>query len=252
MRLQGKVAIVTGGASGFGEGIAQTFTREGASVIVNDIQAELGQSVVAAIEENGGTAKFVEADIATDTGMAALLAATVETYGRLDVMVANAGVTHSAQPLSEVSEAEFDRVFNVNVKGIYHAAKHSIPLFQSQGTGGSFIITASTAGLRPRPGLVWYAASKGAAISIAKAMAIELAADNIRVNAICPVAGDTPLLPQFLGGDSDELRQRTIRSIPLGRLSTPDDVANAALYLASDEGSFITGTAMEVDGGRCI
>lgn len=252
MRLQGKVAIVTGGASGFGEGIARTYAREGASVVVNDIQDELGESVVDSITGEGGNASYASGDISTDSGMAGLVAAARDSYGRLDIMVANAGVTHLNQPMTEVTEEDFDRVFNVNVKGIYHAARHAVPQFREQGGGGSFIITASTAGLRPRPGLVWYAGSKGAAILIAKAMAVELAPENIRVNAICPVAGDTPLLPQFLGGDSNASREATIRTIPIGRLSTPDDIANAALYLASDEASFITGTAMEVDGGRCV
>jgi 3-oxoacyl-[acyl-carrier protein] reductase len=253
MRLQGKVAIVTGGGSGFGEGIAKRFAEEGARVIVNDIDAAGGMRVARAIEaaQGQGAAHFLEADVARNNDVERLIGATVERYGRLDILVNNAGVTHKNGSMLEVGEAEFDRVFAVNVKAIYLAARHAVPVLRRQG-GGVIINTASTAGLRPRPGLVWYNGSKGAAIIITKAMAVELAPDKIRVNALCPVAGETPLLATFMGGDTPENRKRFLASIPLGRFSTPRDIANAALYLASDEAEFITGVALEVDGGRCV
>jgi 3-oxoacyl-[acyl-carrier protein] reductase len=253
MRLAGKVAIVTGGGSGFGEGIAKRFAEEGARVVVNDIDERGGRRVTAEIEkaQGQGSALFVRADVAVNEDVARLVGDTLARYERLDIMVNNAGVTHVNGPMLEVSEALFDRVFAVNVKSIYLAAKHIVPVFRKLG-GGVIINTASTAGLRPRPGLVWYNGSKGAAITLTKAMAVELAPDKIRVNALCPVAGDTPLLASFMGGDTPENRKKFIASIPLGRLSTPRDIANAALYLASDEAEFITGVALEVDGGRCV
>jgi len=253
MRLQGKVAIITGGGSGFGEGIAKRFAEEGARVVVNDIDATGGTRVARAIEtaHGQGAAHFLAADVARNDDVERLIGGTVERYGRLDILVNNAGVTHKNGSMLEVGEAEFDRVFAVNVKAIYLAARHAVPVFRRQG-GGVIINTASTAGLRPRPGLVWYNGSKGAAIVITKAMAVELAPDKIRVNALCPVAGETPLLATFMGGDTPENRKRFLASIPLGRFSTPRDVANAALYLASDEAEFITGVSLEVDGGRCV
>ncbi|HYC13520.1 MAG TPA: glucose 1-dehydrogenase, partial [Stellaceae bacterium] len=253
MRLSGKVAIVTGGGSGFGEGIAKRFAEEGARVVVNDIDEAGGARVTAEIEkaQGQGSAVFVRADVAGNADVARLVRQTLERYGKLDIVVNNAGVTHINGPMLEVSEALFDRVFAVNVKALYFSALHTVPVFRKQG-GGCIINTASTAGLRPRPGLVWYNGSKGAAITITKAMAVELAPDKIRVNALCPVAGDTPLLASFMGADTPENRKKFIGSIPLGRLSTPRDIANAALYLASDEAEFITGVALEVDGGRCV
>jgi 3-oxoacyl-[acyl-carrier protein] reductase len=253
MRLVGKVAIVTGGGSGFGEGIAKRFAEEGARVVVNDIDERGGARVAAEIEQaqGQGSALFVHADVAANADVARLVRSALGRYGKLDIVVNNAGITHLNGSLLEVSEALFDRVFAVNVKSLYLSALHTVPVFRRQG-GGCIINTASTAGLRPRPGLVWYNGSKGAAITITKAMAVELAPDKIRVNALCPVAGDTPLLASFMGGDTPENRKRFIASIPLGRLSTPRDVANAALYLASDEAEFITGVAFEVDGGRCV
>jgi 3-oxoacyl-[acyl-carrier protein] reductase len=253
MRLQGKVAIVTGGGSGFGEGIATRFAEEGARVIVNDIDEAGGTRVARAIDasKGQGAAHFLRADVARNDDVARLIAATLERYGRLDILVNNAGVTHKNGSMLDVSEADFDRVFSVNVKAIYLAARHAVPVLRGQG-GGVIINTASTAGLRPRPGLVWYNGSKGAAITITKAMAVELAPDKIRVNALCPVAGETPLLASFMGGDTPENRKRFLASIPMGRFSTPRDVASAALYLASDEAEFITGVALEVDGGRCV
>jgi len=254
MRLQGKVAIVTGGGSGFGEGIARRFAEEGARVVVNDIDQAGGKRVTGEIEraQGQGAALFVRADVSANDEVAMLVRASLERYARLDIIVNNAGITHANGPMLDVGEAEFDRVFAVNVKSIYLAALHTVPVFRRQGSGGVIVNTASTAGLRPRPGLVWYNGSKGAAITLTKAMAVELAPDRIRVNALCPVAGETPLLASFMGGDTPENRKRFLASIPLGRFSTPRDIANAALYLASDEAEFITGVALEVDGGRCV
>ncbi len=254
MRLAGKVAIITGGGSGFGEGIARRFAEEGAKIVVNDIDDKRGEGVATAIDkaQGQGSALYVRADVSDDAAMGALVRRALERFDRIDIMVNNAGTTHVNGPMLEVSEAMFDRVFAVNVKSIYLAARHVVPVMRRQGTGGAIINTASTAGLRPRGGLTWYSGSKGAAITLSKAMAQELARDRIRVNALCPVAGDTPLLPSFMGGDTPELRAKFLATIPLGRFATPRDVANAALYLASDEGEFITGVALEVDGGRCI
>ena len=254
MRLQGKVAVVTGAGSGFGEGIARRFAEEGAKLVVNDIDDRGGECVAGEIEraQGQGSAIYARADVAEDAAMAGLVKRALERFGRIDIMVNNAGTTHRNGPMLGVDEATFDRIFAVNVKSIYLAARHVVPVMRKQGTGGAIINTASTAALRPRGGLVWYCGSKGAAVTLTKAMAQELAADQIRVNALCPVAGDTPLLPSFMGGDTPELRAKFLASIPLGRFSTPLDVANAALYLASDEGAFITGVALEVDGGRCI
>ncbi len=254
MRLAGKVAIVTGAGSGFGEGIAKRFAEEGAKVVVNDIDDRGGERVAAAIDkaQGQGSAVYARADVADDAAVAGLVKRCLDRFARLDIMVNNAGITHVNGPMLDVSETTFDRIFAVNVKAIYLAARHVVPVFRSQGTGGVIINTASTAGIRPRPGLVWYNGSKGAAITLTKAMAVELAPERIRVNALCPVAGETPLLASFMGGDTPELREKFRASVPLGRLSTPHDIANAALYLASDEAEFITGVALEVDGGRCI
>ncbi|MFM8802070.1 MAG: glucose 1-dehydrogenase [Tagaea sp.] len=252
MRLKDKVAIVTGGGSGFGEGIAATFAREGAKTIVADIDEAAAARVATAIAAAGGTAKALRADVAKAADTDAMIAAAVEGYGRLDILVNNAGVSHRNGPMLGVDEATFDRVFAVNVKSIFLAAHAAIPVFRRQGGGGVILTTASTAGLRPRPGLVWYNGSKGAAITLTKAMAVELAPEKIRVNCLCPVAGETPLLATFMGEDTPEKRAQFKASIPMGRLSTPQDIANAALYLCSDEAAFITGVAFEVDGGRCI
>jgi len=251
MRLVNKTVIISGAGSGFGEGIARRFADEGARVIVNDINAEAGQRVADEIVAGGGTARFQAADVAVDREVEALVGAAVEAYGGLDIMVNNAGITHLNRPMLEVDEAEFDRIFAVNVKAIYLAARHALPVFRGRG-GGVFLNTASTAGIRPRPGLTWYNGSKGAAILLTKSMAVELAPENIRVNALCPVIGDTGLLTSFMGGDSPELRAKFEATIPMGRISTPRDIANAALYLCSDEADFITGVCLEVDGGRCI
>lgn len=251
MRLQNKIALVTGGGSGFGEGIAQRFAAEGARVLVNDLKPEAAERVAEAIRAQGGQAAAAGGDVSKDADVAALLDAARRHFGGLDICVNNAGTSHRNQSLLTVSEEEFDRVFAVNVKSIYLSAKHFVPHFRSVG-GGVFINVASTAGVRPRPGLVWYNSTKGAVIVASKAMAVELAPDRIRVNVINPVAGDTPLLGMFMGEDTPEMRAKFISTIPLGRLSQPRDIANAALYLASDEADFITGACLEVDGGRCV
>jgi 3-oxoacyl-[acyl-carrier protein] reductase len=251
MRLEDKVAIITGGGSGFGEGMVRRFAREGAKVVVNDIDAANGERVADAVRRQGGQAVFVRADVAKAAEVKVLVAAALDAFGRIDIMINNAGYTHRNQSMMNVDEATFDRIFDVNVKAIYLAALEVIPVFRRQG-GGVILTTASTAGLRPRPGLTLYNASKGAAITMTKSMAVEFAPDRIRVNCLCPVAGETAMLADFMGGDTPENRARFKASVPLGRLSTPEDIANAALYLCSDEAGFITGVAFEVDGGRCI
>ena len=252
MRLQGKVAIVTGAGSGFGEGIAKTFAREGAAVIVNDLNREAGERVAGEIGQAGGRAAFVYGDVSREDDHVTLLDEAVTRFGHLDIVVNNAGTTHRNKPLLEVTEAEFDRVYAVNVKSIFWSARAVIPYFQQRG-GGSMINIASTAGVRPRPGLVWYNGSKGAVITASKAMAAEFGPQNIRVNCVNPVIGDTGLTAEFMGvPNTPENRAKFLAGIPLGRFSTPQDIANACLYLASDDAAFITGVCLEVDGGRCI
>ena len=253
MRVNHKSIIITGSGGGIGEGIAKRLASEGARVIINDVNVDAGERVAAAIRADGGSASFVAGDVTQDADMRQLVAAAVAQHGRLDVMVNNAGWTHRNRPALEVSEAEFDRCFAVNVKSLYLATIHATPVFRAQG-GGSFITIASTAGLRPRPGLTWYNASKGAAITLSRSLAAELGPDNIRVNCINPVFNpDTGLSAEFAGGVLDEARRaRFLSTIPLGRFSTALDVANAALYLASDEAAFISGVCIEVDGARCV
>ncbi|WP_322091727.1 SDR family oxidoreductase [Paraburkholderia bannensis] len=252
MRLTGKTAVVTGAGSGFGEGIARTFAREGANVVINDLNAEAAQRVASEIALAGGKAIAVQGDITREADWHALRDAAVDNFGSVEIVVNNAGTTHRNKPVMEVSEAEFDRVYAVNVKGLYWSVRTFVPHFRERG-GGAFVNIASTAGIRPRPGLVWYNGSKGAMIVASKALAAELGPDRIRVNCVNPVIGDTGLTAEFMGvPDTPENRQRFIATIPLGRFSTPQDVANACLYLACDEAAFITGTCIEVDGGRCV
>ena len=252
MRVQGKSIIVTGSGGGIGEGIARRLASEGAQVIVNDIDQALGDEVVAAIQAAGGKASFFRADVTKSDDVKALVAAAVQRHGRLDVMVNNAGWTHRNRPALEVSEAEFDKVYAVNMKSIFLSTLHAVPAFRAN-KGGSMINIASTAGVRPRPGLTWYNGSKGAVIITSKSLAAEFGPENIRVNCINPVFNpDTGLSAEFAGGPVDEARRaKFLASIPLGRFSTALDVANAALYLASDEAAFISGVCIEVDGGRC-
>jgi 3-oxoacyl-[acyl-carrier protein] reductase len=251
MRLADKVAIVTGAASGFGEGIASRFAAEGARVLVNDVNAIRGERVVRDIVAAGGEARFFAGDVSVDSDVAAMIRSALETFGDLDIIVNNAGTTHRNQPMLDVSEDEFERIYRVNVKSLFLTARHAVPHFRKK-KSGVFITIASTAGVRPRPGLTWYNGSKGAAIVTSRSMAAELAPDGIRVNVINPVAGETGMLAEFMGGDTPELRAKFVATIPIGRLSLPADIATAAVFLASDEAAFITGACLEVDGGRCV
>lgn len=247
-RLDKKVAIITGAASGFGEGMAKRFAQEGAKVVVADLNAKGAERVAGEI---GKSAIWTQTDVSQKSEFDEMVGATTKAFGRIDIMVNNAGYTHRNGDMLQVDETTFDLIAAVNMKAIYLAALAVVPVMESQG-GGVIITTASTAGLRPRPGLTWYNASKGWAITATKSMAVELAPKKIRVNCLCPVAGETGMLAQFMGEDTPEKRAQFRASIPLGRLSTPLDIANAALWLASDEAEFITGVALEVDGGRCI
>ncbi len=251
MRLKGKTAIVTGGGSGFGEGTARRFAQEGCRVMVADINDEGGRRVVSEITAAGGQAAYQHADVSKDADWATLVKATLDVFGGLTTVINNAGTTHRNQPMLDVSEELFDRIYAVNVKSLFHSARHCVPVFEKAG-GGVFVNIASTAGVRPRPGLTWYNGSKGAAIMTSRSMAVELAPKKIRVCIINPVAGDTPLLKDFMGSDTPEMRAKFIATVPLGRLAQPSDIANTALWLASDEAEFITGTCIEVDGGRCV
>lgn len=252
MQLTNKVAVVTGGGSGFGEGIATYLAQHGATIVIADINEVAAQRVAGAIGAAGHSALAVRTDVTQNSSMGELVETVQGAFGRLDIFINNAGIAHKNSPMLTVDEATFDRVFAVNVKSIYLSAMHVVPLFRQQG-GGVFLNIASTAGIRPRPGLTWYNGTKGAVITLTKSMAAELAPDKIRVNALNPVAGETPLLQQFLPGeDTPEMRQKFISTIPLGRFSQPLDIARAALFLVSDEAEFITGVCLEVDGGRCI
>ena len=247
MRLKNKIAIVTGAASGFGEGIARRFADEGARVLVADIDAERGARVAQAIP-NG---LFHRVDVADGRQVQAMIQAATEAFGGLDILVNNAGIAQRRGPLDGFSEEQFDRLYAVNVKSIYHATLAALPIFRQRG-GGVIVNTASTAAGRPRPGLTWYHGSKGAVVSLTRSLAVELAPDRIRVNAINPVIGETALTAEFMGGDTPELRKSFVASVPLGRMSRPTDIANAALYLVSDEAEFITGVCLDVDGGRSV
>jgi 3-oxoacyl-[acyl-carrier protein] reductase len=248
LRLRNRTAIVTGAAQGFGLGIAQTFIREGALVAMLDIN---GDAVAKAAAELGPAAIPMRCDVADSAEVARVADDAIKGLGHLDILVNNAGTTHRNRPMLEVEEDEFDRIFAVNVKSIYLLARAVVPHFRSRGRGVILNI-GSTAGLRPRPGLTWYNASKGAVNLLSKSMAIELAPDKIRVNAIAPVAGETPLLASFMGEDTPEKREAFRASVPWGRLSTPQDIANSALFLCSDESEMVTGAVLTVDGGRCI
>ncbi len=250
MRLKDKVAVVTGAASGFGRGIAELFSAEGAKVVIADVN---GEAAMAFANEIGTDRALATATDVTKRGdVDAMIAAAVDRFGVVDILVNNAGVTHKNQSLMQVSEDDFDRIYAVNVKSIYLTTLAVVPVMEKRG-GGSIITTASTAGIRPRPGLTWYNGSKGAAITLTKSMAAELAPKNIRVNAINPVIGETGMLEQFMGlPDTPENRAKFVAGIPLGRMSKPLDIANAALFLADPASAFITGIAIEVDGGRCI
>ena len=247
MRLQGKTAIVTGGASGFGAGIVRKFAAEGARVMVADLNLACAKEIAA---ECGGIA--VEVNVADRASVAAMAELAASEFGCVpDILVNNAGVTHLPAPLDEISEEDFDRVLAVNAKSVFLTAQAFVPGMKQRGSGAICNI-ASTAGVSPRPRLSWYNASKGWMITATKAMAVELAPAGIRVNAVNPVAGETPLLKSFMGEDTPDIRAKFLSTIPIGRFSQPSDIANAACYLCSDEASMVTGVAMEVDGGRCI
>ncbi|MGE4633973.1 MAG: glucose 1-dehydrogenase [Arenicellales bacterium] len=252
MRLENKTAIVTGGASGFGAGIAQRFAREGASVVLADVNDREGELTASEIRDSGGDAIYVHADVTSRSDTKQMIARAVAHSGQLDILINNAGFSHSNKMFTQVTEEEFDRVYNVNVKAVYIAIQEVIPTFQQQGHG-CIINTSSTAALRPRPGLAVYCSSKGAVSNLTKALAVEYASDQIRINALCPVIGETGMLETFMGvPDTPENRKKFEATIPMGRFSTPSDVAAAALFLASDDAAFITGITMEVDGGRCV
>jgi 3-oxoacyl-[acyl-carrier protein] reductase len=245
MRLKDKSAIVTGAASGFGEGIARRFAEEGARVVVADLNLDGAKRVAAEI---GGVP--VGGDVSREADVAAIVQAAVASFGGLDIVVNNAGTTHRNKPILEVTEEEFDRVYAVNVKSVFWMTRAAVPALRRR--GGSIINISSTAGIRPRPGLTWYNSTKGALNVATQAMAQEFARDNIRVNAVCPVMGATALLTEFMGGpDTEEARARFTATIPLGRMSTPADIANACVWLGEDASSFITGILLPVDGGRC-
>jgi 3-oxoacyl-[acyl-carrier protein] reductase len=249
-QLAGKVAIITGAGSGFGTGMAEAYVREGAKVIVADINAEAGERVAKSL---GANAKAIATDVANGASVQAMVQACVDSFGVPDIVINNAGTTHRNQPMLQVDEQTFDRVFNVNVKSIYHMAHAVVPVMRARGKGGLIINVGSTAGIRPRPGLCWYNSSKGAVNLLSKAMAVELAPDRIRVNALCPVMGATALLEDFMGmPDTPENRARFLSTIPLGRLCEPKDMAAAAVFLATDAAEFLTGLEMPIDGGRTV
>ena len=246
MRLKGKSAIITGGASGFGAGIARKFASEGAQVMIVDLNTEAANALA-----NDLNAVAHTADVSQNGDVKAMAEAALSAFGSVDILVNNAGITHLPQPMDEVGEDEFDRVFAVNAKSVFLTAKHLVPHMRTAGKG-NILNVASTAGISPRPRLSWYNASKGWMITATKSMAVELAPDGVRVNALNPVAGETPLLKSFMGEDTPEMRAKFLSTIPMGRFSTPEDMGNTACYLCSDEASMITGVCMEVDGGRCI
>ena len=246
MRLKNKIAIITGGGSGFGAGIVKKFIQEGAKVVVADINLKNAKKVAM---DTGGFA--IEVDVSNSLSFKNMVDKTLENFGKIEIMVNNAGITHLPNSMENISEAEFDKIFAVNSKSVFFSAKYLVPKMTSIG-GGNILNVASTAGISPRPNLSWYNATKGWMISATKAMAIELASKRIRVNALAPVAGETPLLKSFMGGDTPEKREKFLSTIPIGRFSTPDDMGNAACFLCSEEASMITGVVLQVDGGRCI
>jgi 3-oxoacyl-[acyl-carrier protein] reductase len=248
MRLQGEVAVVTGGGSGFGAGIVRKFVAEGARVVVADVRLQSAQEVAQAV---GPQAVAVQADVSQAADVRRMLEAARTHFGDLSILVNNAGVGHVPQALEEVSESQWDVLAAVNMKSIYLAMREVVPLFKARG-GGVVLNMASTAGVSPRPRLAWYNATKGWVITATRACAVELAPSGIRVNALNPVAGETPLLKTFMGEDTPQMRAKFLSTIPLGRFSTPEDLGNAACFLCSQEASMITGVCMEVDGGRCI
>ncbi len=252
MRLKDKVAVVTGAASGFGAGTAELFAAQGAGVVVADISDEAGEAVVESINTSGGRAVYVHADVTSRGDAKMMIQSAKDLGGGLDILVNNAGYSHRNKQFSDVTDEEFDKVYDVNVKAVFIAIQEALPVLRERG-GGCIINTSSTAALRPRPGLAVYCSSKGALSNLTKALAVELAPDKVRVNAICPVIGETGMLETFMGvPDTPENRKKFEATIPLGRFSTPNDIAQTMLFLASDDAAFLTGVALEVDGGRCV
>ena len=255
-RLQGKVALVTGAGSGFGEGIARKFVAEGAKVLLADVRGDAAERAAAALGAPAA-ARALAADVSSSTDTRAMFDAAERFFGPLDIVVNNAGIGHKPQPLEALDESDFDRIVAVNMKAIYWSMREAVPRFRARAPGangirGVVLNIASTAGVSPRPRLCWYNASKGWVITATRASAVELAPQGIRVNALNPVAGETPLLATFMGEDTPEMRSKFLSTIPIGRFSTPEDLGNAACFLCSDEASMVTGVCMEVDGGRCI
>lgn len=248
MRLKGKIAIVTGAASGIGAGIARRFIDEGARVAIADLNAAAASAFAA---ELGANAVAVAVDVSSADSVAAFARQVETALGPVDILVNNAGIGHVPQPLEELADTEFERLFEVNIRSIYLTARAFVPAMKER-KRGAILNVASTAGVSPRPRLTWYNASKGWVITATRSMAVELAPFGIRVNAINPVASETPLLATFMGADTPEVRAKFLATIPLGRFATPEDMGNAAIYLCSDEASMVTGVALEVDGGRCI
>lgn len=248
MKLSGKSAIVTGGASGFGKGIVHRFIDEGAKVVIADIN---GDAAIALADEIGDAALGMQVDVACSEDVASMVESTTRSFGGIDILVNNAGVGHTPEAMENLPEEIFDRIFDVNIKAIYRTAQQVVPIMKTNGSG-AILNMGSTGGVSPRPNLTWYNASKGWVITATRSMAIELAGSGVRVNALNPVAGETPLLKTFMGEDTPEIRAKFLASIPIGRFSTPQDMGAAACFLCSDDASMITGVALEVDGGRCI
>ena len=253
MRLDGRVAVVTGAGSGIGAASALAMAKEGARVVVVDLNEASAKSTVEHIEKGGGQAVAVRADVTRAADNQMIVEKAIATWGRLDVFFANAGLPQSPQNVEEVDETIFDRIMAVNVKGVWLGAKYALPVMKKQ-RRGVFLITASTAAIRPRPGMQAYAASKGAVVTLTKSLALEAAGHGVRVVSIAPVATETPMLPAFMGKREvdAESHARYVATVPLGRLNLPDDLARTAVFLASDDAAMITGTCVEVDGGRCI
>ena len=257
MRLENKVALVTGAGSGMGQASAALFAKEGAAIAVVDLDQETGKETMNRINQAGGESIFIKADVGNPDDAAAMVSKTVDKFGKLDILMNNAGIAQSMTPVEEIEEAVWDNIFNVNVKAIYLACRHAVPIMKKQG-GGAIINTASVIGVRPRPKLCAYLASKGAAITLTKGLAIELAPFNIRVNCLNPVATDTPMFPYFIhesgarDASFEEAKKKFIETVPMGRMATSEDIAKAALFLASEDSAFITGVGIEVDGGRAI
>lgn len=251
MRLKDKVAIITGAGSGFGEAMAKLFAAEGAKVVVSDINGAAAAAVAKSITDDGGVAISSETDVTSADDIAAMTKQTLDNFQKIDVLVNNAGMPQRNGSMFDVDEGTFDKIFEVNVKSLFLTTKAIVPHMLEK--GGNIVNISSTAALSPRPGLTWYNASKGAVLTMSKSMAVELAPKQVRVNALCPVFAHTPMAVEFMGGvDTQEIRDKFVSTIPLGRENTPRDLAHAALWLASDDASFITGVALEVDGGRCV